>query len=602
MSNVPPYQPPPFQPPPFQPVPPSTGPGVPPPAWGPPPVGGGADPGAYGAPVAASPPKKRRLLASVAVFVVVAGLAGAALAAFLFLRGSADHLSKLAPNDTVVYVTAYVDPSGSQKLNLNNLVGKFPAVSDATKRDQSINDFLDTALQDTGLTHNDIRDWLGQQIGFIVSATALKTGTGSSPSVAALISTTDDSKTNAALSKLRNGPQGAKETYGSDNHGGVDITTVISGSHIVAAYAIVDHTLVVAGNVAYLDNIIDTDQGKQQSLESTSDYTTVKSQLPADNLAFLYVDIPQIASGIRNLIQSSGTSSASTQKALDQLNALLGAGLTLSAQSDGFALDSVTDYDANKLDDKTRQSLGISPHENSTAALVPADRFLYGGITGFQFILQSLTDTVRQASPSAADKLDQIGLTQITGHISGDAGIEIGVGADGKTPAGSVVVATDDENAMRSFLDTALPTLLGHDATVDHETYKGIDISEASLATSGLGSSPAPKVSWAVVHGNAVISSSPDEMKAIIDTASGGANITSSPVYQQQVGSASKNNGELYIDVQKAIAAIEANLPADQKASFDQNVLPNLQPITAIVLTETNAGDHTSGHLLVAVH
>jgi hypothetical protein len=626
MSNIPPYQPPPppgspqpgfrgwgppqgpqgpsYQPPPFQQGPAGSGPGTPPPAWGGPP---GSSSSGYPQPLEPAPaPKKRRLLASTAIFVVVAGLAAAALAAFLFLRGTGDHLSKLAPSDTAVYVTVYTDPSGGQKLNLNNLLNKFPAASDATKRDQSINDFLDSALKDAGLTHSDVRDWLGAQTGFIVSAGALKSSglSGGSPSVALLVSTKDDKKTTDALNKLKAGPAGAQMSFGSDSHGGVDITTISSRpqSPVTAAYAIVDHTLVVAGNVAYLDTIIDTDQGKQQSMEGTSDFSAVKSQLPSDELALVYLDMPQLSAGLKSLIQSSGAGNASTQNALKQLDALKGTGMAVSAQSDGFVLDVASDFDPGKLDDRSRQSLGISPHENSTAGLVPADRFAFGGLTGFQYLLQGASDALRQSSPSAAGTLDQIGLASILGHVTGDAGIEGGLAHDGKTPAAGLVVATDDEHAMRTFLDTAMPTLLGSDYTVKHETYKGADISEASRDSFGGDATTNPTISWTAVHGNAVIASSPDEVKAIIDTAGGAPNITSSSVYQQELGSSTKNNGELFIDVQKALSAIEANLPAGQKASFDRDVLPNLKPIQAIVYTQTSSSDHTSGHLLIAVH
>jgi hypothetical protein len=186
------------------------------------------------------------------------------------------------------------------------------------------------------------------------------------------------------------------------------------------------------------------------------------------------------------------------------------------------------------------------------------------------------------------------------GHISGDAGLEVGASADGKSASGALLVATDDEHTMRSFLDQAMPTLLANDTsstyTIGHESYHGVDISEARPSSGG---TTVP--SWTVDHGTVIIATNPSEAKAIIDTANGGRNLAGSSGYRQQLGGHIKNNGELYIDVQKVIADVRAGMTGPDRDSFDHDLLPNLRPIQAIVYSQTNSSDHSSGHLLVAV-
>src|SRR5438132_128473 len=79
----------------------------------------------------AAPPARRKrtgLIAGlVAALVVIGGLAFGAIEIFNTVAGTSDVLAKMVPADADVYVTAYLDPSASQKLNLRSLANKFPS-------------------------------------------------------------------------------------------------------------------------------------------------------------------------------------------------------------------------------------------------------------------------------------------------------------------------------------------------------------------------------------------------------------------------------------------------------------------------------------------
>ena len=51
------------------------------------------------------------------------------------IAGSPDLLTKMIPSDAAIYSTVYLDPSASQKLNLNNVLSHFPQVKDQGTRD-----------------------------------------------------------------------------------------------------------------------------------------------------------------------------------------------------------------------------------------------------------------------------------------------------------------------------------------------------------------------------------------------------------------------------------------------------------------------------------
>ncbi len=181
-----PTPPPPLDPPAAAPAPPpGLADGPPPPPV--PPAGDGPPPG--------SRPRGRRvLIAVVAAAVVVLG-AGAATAFFL-MRGSSEQLVGLVPAEADVFATVYLDPSAGQKVNLLSLAEQFPDLGDEEDVSRQVDDLLDEALSDAGLTHEDVMPWLGSQLG--VSVEIAEDGT---PHAAALIATTDPDASRDAIEK-----------------------------------------------------------------------------------------------------------------------------------------------------------------------------------------------------------------------------------------------------------------------------------------------------------------------------------------------------------------------------------------------------------------
>jgi hypothetical protein len=71
----------------------------------------------------------RRLLVIVAATLIVLG-GGVAAAAFYVMRGPNAELLELVPASSEVVVTASLDPSAGQKMNLLALAHRFPALGD----------------------------------------------------------------------------------------------------------------------------------------------------------------------------------------------------------------------------------------------------------------------------------------------------------------------------------------------------------------------------------------------------------------------------------------------------------------------------------------
>ena len=96
-----------------------------------------------------------------------------------------------------------------------------------------MNDLIDEAFADLGLTHDDIRPWLGSQIGVSVDV-----GDDGEPHAAVLISTIDPEGSRAAAAELADGVT-------TSTYDGVEISTVTGGGTFGGAYAVVDDVLVM---------------------------------------------------------------------------------------------------------------------------------------------------------------------------------------------------------------------------------------------------------------------------------------------------------------------------------------------------------------------
>ncbi len=387
----------------------------------------------------------------------------AAAGGILALRafgGSGDSLVSMVPSDTALYVNVNFDPPASQKLAVQGLLNKFPALSDQS-RGATINGWLDTAFSPAGLNHNDISPWLGSELSIAIPASALSSLTPSaaapstsSPDVAVLIASKDDAKAQAALDKFRSGPVGRAEQWTTSAHNGVTVTSA-TGNGSGGAYAIANHTVIFASTSAAADAVIDTAQGKRANLLSSATFKTVEAQLPSDRLGLIYVDVPALVARLG----SSLGSVAGGQAQLGAAQAYGGLGVALVARSDGIEVDGTENYNASKLTADQRTQLGIAPHTNGSLAYVPRTALGLFALTGLQQTLKSVLTTVAPAGSAIDSTLQQFGVTGSGGiitHLGGDAGIEVDQVPGQTLPAGALLFDTDSTAAAQTFLDNLM--------------------------------------------------------------------------------------------------------------------------------------------------
>lgn len=569
----------------------------PPPAWPPSTSAAAAPPQApppASAEAAAAPKRSRRFLVGGLIAVVVAAAAAGGIVGFRILSGSADSLVGMAPSDTAVYVNVHLDPSAGQKLAINSLLDKFPALS-GSSRDATINGWIDSALHGSGLSHSDVRPWLGGDISFVVPSSALTSSSSSNSAfdAAVLVSSSNDSAAQAAVDKLRQTTSGnGSEQWSTSTYNGVTLATG-SGDSFQGVLAVTDHALVIASTADVAHELIDTAQGKHPSLESNAAYTKAVGEVPADRVMLVFADMGAIGQQVTKSLGSLGALGGA-QSSLDMLAAYRGAALAVSAQNDGVSVQGVADFDPSKLTQAERAQATAPPHVNGSLAYMPKSAYAAVALTGLKDTLQSLGSNLGTLGDLLGPVLGQLGLTgpdSIVSHLSGDGGLQLSPSADASEPGGAVVVGTDSQNAAEQFVSNLMATACSGSCDPSQVTQQddgGVVIWSLPAIDSGL----AP--SWAVAHGWIIVGSSVAQVKAAVDAQRSGATLSSSPGFQavmSHVGTS--NNGLAYVDIQSLLGVIRASVPPDAQQAFDSAVA-NVRPLRAFGLATHNASDHVS--------
>jgi hypothetical protein len=373
---------------------------------------------------------------------------------------------------------------------------------------------------------------------------------------------------------------------------------------------------------------IDTAHGTLANLGDSQTYLDTLAGLPDGKLGVAFVNV-------RGLVDQFGSDTAASAAlgagGVAGLDAIDSVGMSVSAQSDGVAIDLTTNYDSSKLTAEQRDMLTAPDHDNTAMAFVPADAFAVVGGEQADTGLQALLDAIEQQTPDASAAIDQAGIRDFIAAMNGDIAIEVGPGTDGPV-SGAFLIGTDDAAAMQSFLDNvgvlasqALSSQTSTAAVPDDlvsqmqactgtsrqiakcqrellnayyaggtptsasdevpgpstEEYQGVTITffdVPELAASGL--TPA----YAVVDGAGVVATSPQEIHQLIDTQASGTDVRTAPVYTSATASVPTAESVFFLDIQAIADTVRTNLPPDAQAAYDQEVAPNLAPLKAFVV------------------
>ena len=502
--------------------------------------------------------KKRTMLVVAAAVVVALGATGAA--AVRFMAGSDAKLLERVPASADVAFTVYLDPAAGQKMNLIRMVTAFPDAGSEQELRGQLNDMLDEALSEAGLTHQDL-DWVGSQVvGFVDFEQGVD-----EPQGAVLVSVDDQEGARTAIDALVETSEDRGESVTIEDHDGVEV--FVNGEEGGGAVALTDGVMILASGADIIDDVISAEAG--DSLAASPMYSETVAELPEDHLAMAYVNVPGLLESLEEQIAAAGVAGIAGLGDSGPLNSpgIEGAAVSVSAESDGFAIDAFASVDASKLSDEQSAALD-SDHVNALIDLVSADALGFGAQTGFDVQIRQGIEDLAAVDPAIATELERLGITGPGGLASilgPDVAFEVIPGTT-LPVGGAVMVSTTDPAAMRVLMDR-WARQLGEQLPGGG---KWVEADHSGVSYTYLDGPAELPVAYGVVDDVAVIAVSPDELTKIIELSQGGGDsIGDDATYTEAAARVPTDDAVFFVNVDDIVAEIAKQLGPQVESQLD---------------------------------
>jgi hypothetical protein len=542
------------------------------------------------------PPPRRRprtaLIAVIGALIVLAAAGGAA--AYFVLRGSSADLLERVPADMDVVAIASLDPSAGQKVNLVRIADAFPDIGGVDGARERLEEWADPMLEEVGLRLDDITSWLGVEI-----AVALEVVDGT-PQVAMLVDVEDRDGAEAMLAKLRvPGAPWEDVAWTEREYLGTTLTVPEGASGTAPSYAFDDDVLILTSEPSLLEDVIDTHRGTTGSIATAASFQEAEAELPEDRLLFAFVDTASLRDDLQQAVAAEAVTSLG---GLGDLEAVDGIGLTLSAVSEGVALDVVASYDASALTGALREQVTAPDHENLLLQAVPKDAW---GLFGAQHLDIAIREAVAQLEaddPAVAADLREAGITGTGGLLdvlSGD--LAIAVAPDETTSVGGVLLASVGDGAEAAdAVERVAATLveLSSSGGVADDALRW----KATTADDGTRISYLPDgfVAYALRDDMLVVGTSLAQVEGVLTTGVDGA-LTDDPAFVAGTEGVPAEDSLFYVDIGRVIRSIREALPADERDAFDEEVGRDLRTLRSVAFGVDMNGSRQLVRMLVTI-
>jgi hypothetical protein len=489
----------------------------------------------------------------------------------LLFSASRDRAAGAAPPDTAIYLTAYLQPSTGQRLNLADVLGTIPGFADAANLEEKLHELAQRLLGDAGLDYEaDVRPWLGNQVSLAISFEA----SGTTPSrVVALVGVKDPSEARSALERILAG-RGVSSTVRP--YQGVDV--VETGS---AAFAVLEDLLVIGDSPGAVEAALDADAGRSASLADVSAFGSAMRRLPADHLGAAYIDLRRVGA-IGPALGGYAT-----------------AGLALVVDRAAIRIAGTAPFDEAQASELGRQQFALSSEPSSLADWMPADAEAEVVVFGLQQTLAILEGEVAaapdlQAAEDAVNQLRALAALGLGINLDGDVlplfNREVALGARGLGSADAaawLLLRPADAAAAEVALGRMRDALAERGAEVEAVVRDGVTIT--TLRVPDLG-----ELTYAMSEGVIIAGLDTSDVEAVLAARAAGQTLAATDGYRRAWEAAGARAGnEMYLD----IGAL-ADLLADTTALPDDG-RDILHAIGALAITAPAHDNATEFHLVL---
>jgi hypothetical protein len=543
---------------------------------------------------------------ALAVVVGVVSVGAALLAAGA--QGSA--VRGWLPAGTVAYLELRADLPGDQRAKVGDILAKFPGFADQASLDAKIDEALDRILEGSGTSWTqDVKPWLGGEVGLAVTTAAFDVaklpaldpndldgpdlGKAPDDGAVALIAVKDGAVAEAWVAEHVDGEQ-RTETYA-----GGEITIVTGPLRSPMAYAVRGGVLILGPEKAVKAAL---DTGGASTVATSASFAAALETAPNAYLGFGYVDMAAVVDAA---LDAAGSDADLPQACVDQALAAVPDWLAGSFRADtDLLVFTATAPTAGDPPATKASASAIAAHlPASTVVAVEIRDFGPGLVAGIDMLKEQLA-----CDPSSAEMIDQ--LEQALAAIGGvdallgwadDAAIAVEFAAG--TPGGGLAATVTDEAAAGRAIDQVRALLAlagaGSGIAVREESYGDGELLVIELpAELELAAEAFPSLA-VTAQGGIFALGTLDFVKHVVDTTPD-ASLASSPVYERAISAAGGDGiSDIFVDVTGLRAAVESILPAEEKARYETEVKPFLEPFEAFAMVAEAPGATTESRAVI---
>ncbi len=539
----------------------------------------------------------------VGAFIVLCVLAGALGAwtgaapsiSFLLQQADTSKAAALAPATAPLFLGVNVNlQQAANFLKVWSVFQKQPQLQ------SSLNDLKEEINSSTGCDFDkDIAPWWGPDAAvFLTDSSGLNptessSSEASSPNLVIAIGARNQDQAAAALQKCVNSKVTSQETYKN-----VKVSVYRSG-----AAAIVPGYALFASTPEAIHASIDTFTNSQSpSLATSAAFKSLVSRLPADRVATFYSTVNTL------MAASAQAESHVPPQVLEQMQTYQAVGGSLAFAPNGLRVDMAVALDQTKLPECTKQLIQVADPGQVLNA-VPANASLV--ISGNN-LKGTLECTIMQMDPASQKQFEstmsefeaQTGLnlsTDILSWMTGEYALVVTPSQESNPVVPGLgalwMVQAQDQNLIKTKLEKlqVILSLAGSgfkDQTIQGNTLK--------VGTVGAGSD-AVTLGYGFVGNWFVLGGPSDALNAAV---SAPKNSLADQEAFKQVRAAlpAKNGGYYYVSVPALQDLFLSTMSSSERAAFQKEALPWLQPIKALgMATETGQTDVSTITLFVYI-
>ena len=555
----------------------------------------------------ARPARPAGLLRWGVALVVVALVVGAVSVGTILLASGAatSSIEGWIPSGTVAYLEGRADLPGDQRQNVGNIIAKFPGFKDQASLDAKIDQALDQLLQKSGISWTtDLKPWVAGEVGVAMTRDLLDLAAAAQKDPSAvkapdrgaviLVSVKDVAAATAWVAKQAGGTP-STATYGDGT-----ITTVEKGGTTIAWAT--RGTVLLLGPEASVKAALDT-RGASP-VAASSGFVAARKSAPSAYLGFGYLDTRSLIDAALAMAGSSGIPQACRDNALAAVPDWT-AGFAHAANG-ALVMDQV----APAASAAPASSAAPKDTASAIAAHLPGTTLV--ALEGRQAgpALVSLWAGIKAGiacDPAQKGTLDQVdmvlaaigGVESLVGW-AGDAAIAVEY-TGGAFGGGLAAIVTDETAASRIVGQLQAALALGGTGagiTSRTESYGGGTLLVVTVPAQATGTA-IPEIAATVQKGVFVVGTI-DFVKHVVDTAAN-SSLATIEAYTSAISAAGgAGTGDAFVNIAGLRAAVEAMLPATEKARYDTDVKPFLEPFdTFAAVSKAPAATRTSRVVVV---